>query len=105
RIKTTYAFRSLLDAGARLNFGSDWTVAPINPLLGIYAAATRLTTDDKNPNGWVPQQKISVEEALRAYTVDNAYGAFFEHELGTLERTKKGDLVVLSEDIMKIDPA
>ena len=68
RIKTTYAFRSLLDAGARLAFGSDWTVAPLDPILGIYAAVTRRTLDGKNPNGWVPEQKITVEEALRAYT-------------------------------------
>jgi len=66
RIKTTYAFRSLLDRGAVLAFGSDWTVAPIEPLLGIYAAVTRRTLDGKNPDGWVPQEKISVEEALRA---------------------------------------
>lgn len=104
RIKTTYAFRSLLDAGARLMFGSDWTVAPLDPLLGIYAAATRRTIDDANPNGWIPEQKISVEDALRAYTVNNAYGAFSEHELGTLERTKRGDMVVLANNILKIDP-
>jgi predicted amidohydrolase YtcJ len=104
RIKTTYAFRSLLDAHARLLFGSDWTVAPISPLLGIYAAVTRRTIDDKTPTGWVPKQKISVEEALRAYTWSNAYGAFAESELGTIERGRRGDLVVLSADIMKIDP-
>ncbi|HUP89426.1 MAG TPA: amidohydrolase [Longimicrobiales bacterium] len=104
RIKTTYAFRSLLDAGARLNFGSDWTVAPMSPLLGIYAAVTRRTLDDKNPDGWVPEQRITVEEALRAYTMDNAFSVHFEHELGTLERTKRGDMVVLSENILKIDP-
>lgn len=69
RAKGTYAFRSLLDAGARLAFGSDWTVAPLNPLLGIYAAATRRTLDGRNPRGWVPEQVITVEEAVRAYTV------------------------------------
>ena len=104
RIKTTYAFRSLLDANATLLFGSDWTVAPIDPLLGIYAAVTRATIDGKNPGGWMPQQKITVEEALRAYTASNAFGAFEERDLGTLVRTKRGDMVVLSEDILKIDP-
>ena len=104
RIKTTYAFRSLIDAGARLNFGSDWTVAPIDPLLGIYAAVTRQTIDGMTPGGWIPRQKISVEEALRAYTANNAFGAFAEHEVGTLERTKRGDMVVLSDNILTIDP-
>ncbi|MFO7260794.1 MAG: amidohydrolase [bacterium] len=105
RIRTTYAFRSLLDAGARLMFGSDWTVAPIDPLLGIHAAVTRQTIDGANPDGWVPEQKITVEEALRAYTIANAYGAFMEDELGTLEPGKRGDLVVLSENILEIEPA
>src|SRR2546430_9401189 len=68
RIKTTYAFRTLLDTGAKLAFGSDWTVAPLDPLAGVYAAVTRRTLDGKNPNGWVPEQKITVGEALRAYT-------------------------------------
>ncbi|MGQ0814787.1 MAG: amidohydrolase [Gemmatimonadota bacterium] len=104
RIKTTYAFRSLLDANARPMFGSDWTVAPLDPLLGIYAAVTRRTLDAKNPNGWVPQEKISVTEALRAYTASNAYGSFTEVDLGSIERGKRGDVVVLSEDILKIDP-
>ncbi|HEX6559336.1 MAG TPA: amidohydrolase [Longimicrobiales bacterium] len=105
RIQTTYAFRSLLDAHARLLFGSDWTVAPIDPLLGIYAATTRRTIDDRNPQGWVPEQKITVEEALRAYTVNNAYGAFMEQDIGTLERTKRGDMTILSENILGIDAA
>jgi predicted amidohydrolase YtcJ len=104
RIKTTYAFRSLIDADARLAFGSDWTVAPIDPLLGIYGAVTRRTIDDANPDGWVPEQKISVEEALRAYTSASAYAAFADRELGTIQRGKFGDFVVLSENIMKIDP-
>lgn len=104
RIKTTYAFRSLLDAGANLMFGSDWTVAPIDPLLGIYAAATRRTIDGANPNGWVPEQKISVEQALHAYTVANAYGALREDDLGTLEPGKLGDLVVLSDNILEMVP-
>jgi len=104
RIKRTYAFRSLIDAHARLLFGSDWTVAPMDPLLGIYAAVTRRTLDDKNPGGWIPEQKITVEEALRAYTVNNAYGAFMENDIGTLERGKRGDMTILSDNILKIDP-
>jgi hypothetical protein len=104
RIQTTYAFRSLLDAEARLIFGSDWAVAPLDPLLGIYAAVTRRTLDGRNPGGWVPEEKIPVEDALRAYTSGSAYGAFMEGELGTMTRGKRGDLVVLSENILEIDP-
>ena len=103
RIKTTYAFRDLLDAGARLAFGSDWTVAPIDPLLGIYAAVTRRTIDGATPGGWVPEQKITAEEALTAYTANSAYANFLDDVLGTLEPGKYADLVVLSEDILTID--
>lgn len=104
RIQTTYAFRSLLDANAHLTFGSDWTVAPMNPLLGIYAAVTRRTIDDANPEGWVPEQKITVEEALHAYTSSNAYASFMEAELGTLERGRRADLVILSGNLLGMDP-
>jgi len=105
RIKTTYAFRSLLDSGATLAFGSDWFVAPATPLEGIYAAVTRRTLDGKNPNGWVPEQKITVEEALKAYTVNGAYASFEENIKGTLEPGKLADFVVLDRDITAIDPA
>ncbi|UCF19069.1 MAG: amidohydrolase [Gemmatimonadota bacterium] len=104
RIKTTYPFRSLLDAGAHLSFGSDWTVAPIAPLLGIYAAVTRRTIDGANLGGWVPEEKIGVVEALTAYTAGNAYASFLENELGRLQVGKYADLVVLSADILAIDP-
>jgi len=104
RIKTTYAFRSLLDEGARLTFGSDWTVAPINPLLGVYAAVTRRTLDDRNPLGWVPEEKITVEEAMKSYTIDNAYASFDESSKGSLETGKLADLVVLDRDIFTIPP-
>jgi predicted amidohydrolase YtcJ len=98
RSETTYAFRSLLDNGARLAFGSDWFVAPPTPIEGIYAAVTRRTIDGKNPDGWVPRQKITVEEALRAYTIDAAYAAFSESSLGSLEPGKLADLVVLERN-------
>jgi predicted amidohydrolase YtcJ len=104
RIKTTYAFRSLLDAGANLTFGSDWFVAPLSPILGIHAAVTRQTIDGKNPQGWVPEQKISVEEAIRAYTSACAYAEFAEREKGALEVGKLADIVVLSQDLFKINP-
>ena len=104
RIKTTYAFRSLLDSGATLAFGTDWTVAPLNPLLSIYAAVTRRTLDGKNPNGWVPEQKITVQETVRAYTLGSAYAEFQENVKGSITAGKLADIVLLSRDIFKIDP-
>lgn len=105
RAKGTYAFRSLLDSGAVLAFGSDWTVAPLNPLAGIKAAVTRQTLDGKHPNGWVPEQRISVDEAVRAYTVGSAYAEFTDLVKGTLTPGKLADLVMLDQDIYRIDPA
>ncbi|HTK80772.1 MAG TPA: amidohydrolase [Bacteroidota bacterium] len=104
RCKTTYAFRTFLDNGVKLCFGSDWTVAPLNPLLGIYAAVTRRTIDGANPGGWFPEQKITVQEAVEAYTINNAYAAFGEHEQGSIVPGKFADFVVLGEDIFSIDP-
>jgi hypothetical protein len=104
RCQTTYAFRSLLDAGAILTFGSDWTVAPLDPLLGISAAVTRKTIDGKNPGGWYPEQRITVEEAVRAYTVSSAYAEFAEKLKGSIEVGKLADLVVLSQDIFSVNP-
>jgi predicted amidohydrolase YtcJ len=102
RSRTTYAFRSLLDAGARLAFGSDWFVAPPTPLEGIYAAVTRRTLDDKHPDGWVPEQKIAVEEALRAYTAAGAYASFEEKEKGTIAPGMLADLTVIDRDLRTI---
>ena len=104
RAKTTYAFRTLLDTGATLAFGSDWDVAPMSPLMGIYAAVTRRTLDGKHPDGWTPAQKITVAEAVRAYTVGSAYASFDEKLKGTIEPGKLADFVVLSDDIFAIDP-
>ena len=104
RAKTTYAFRSLLDAGATLAFGTDWTVAPLDPMLTIYAAVTRRTLDGRNSKGWVPEQKISVEETVSAYTMGSAYAEFQENVKGSITPGKLADLVILSRDIFKIDP-
>ncbi|HLL72852.1 MAG TPA: amidohydrolase [Pyrinomonadaceae bacterium] len=104
RARTTYAFRSLLDSGATLAFGTDWYVAPLNPMFGIYAAVTRRTLDGKNLQGWIPEQKITVEEAVRAYTVGSAYAEFAEHTKGTLAVGKLADIVILSQDIFRINP-
>jgi predicted amidohydrolase YtcJ len=103
RCASSYALRSLLDAGAKVAFGSDWAVAPLNPLLGIDAAVNRRTLDGKHPDGWFPEQKIRVEEAVEAYTLTSAYAAFQEKDRGSLEPGKLADLVVLSRDIL--DPA
>ncbi|MCC6826078.1 MAG: amidohydrolase [Acidobacteria bacterium] len=105
RLKGAYAFRSLLDSGAHLAFGTDWSVAPLNPLFGIQAAVTRRTTDGKNPNGWFPEQKITVDEAVRCYTLGSAYAEFQEDVKGTLSEGKLADLIVLSDDIFTINPA
>lgn len=105
RCKTTYPFRTFLDNGVRLSFGSDWTVAPLNPLLGIYAAVTRRTLDGANPGGWFPEQKISVREAVEAYTINNAFAAFEEAEKGSIKVGKLADLVILAKDIFTVDPA
>jgi predicted amidohydrolase YtcJ len=104
RIKRMYVFRSLLDRHARLAFGSDWTVAPLDPLLGIYAAVTRRTLDGRNPRGWIPEQRITVEEALRAYTSGNAYGVFAERSRGKLAPGYVADIVLLDKDLTRTPP-
>jgi predicted amidohydrolase YtcJ len=105
RAKGAYAFRSLLDSGAVLAFGSDWQVAPMQPLMGIYAAATRATLDDLRPGGWIPEQKIGVAEAIRAFTMGGAYASFDEKVKGSIEPGKLADMAVLSRDILGINPA
>jgi predicted amidohydrolase YtcJ len=102
RCRTTYAFRSLLKSGATLVFGSDWDVAPLSPLAGIDAAVNRRTLDGKNPEGWIPEQKIAVADALRAYTSSAAWAAFEETDKGTLTEGKLADFVVLSRDPLSI---
>ena len=104
RAKTTYAFRSLEETHARLAFGSDWPVAPATPLEGIYAAVTRRTLDDRHPNGWIPEQKIPVGDALRAYTTGSAYATFEEKEKGSLAPGKLADVVIVDRDLTKIPP-
>lgn len=104
RVVNSYVFKSILEKGGHLAFGSDWTVAPIDPILGIYAAVTRRTLDGKNPGGWIPEQKISVDQALRAYTVGNAYGVFAESTRGVLRRGYRADLVLLDQDLFTIPP-
>src|ERR1041385_503201 len=100
RCASSYAFRSLQDAGAVLAFGSDWSVAPLSPLLGIDAAVNRRTLDGKDPNGWFPEQRIGVAASIEAYTLNSAYAAFEENDRGSLEVGKLADFVILSRDIL-----
>ena len=104
RASRTYAFRTFLDHGVRLAFGTDWEVAPLDPLLTVYAAVTRATLDGKNPNGWFPEQNLSVAEAIEAYTMGSAYAEFQEKEKGSITTGKLADMVLLSDDIFAIAP-
>ncbi len=104
RIEEAFPCKRLLDAGAILVFGSDWFVAPPTPLEGIYAAFTRRTLDDKNPGGWVPEQKISIEDALKAYTINAAYASFDENIKGSLVSGKLADLVILDKNLFEVAP-
>lgn len=104
RAESAFAFRRFLDEQVVLAFGTDWPVAPLNPLEGICAAVTRATTDGKHPGGWIPGQKITLEEALRAYTFGSAFASFSEHEKGTLEPGKLADVVVLSKNPFEVPP-
>ncbi|MGD0506244.1 MAG: amidohydrolase [Terriglobales bacterium] len=104
RASRTYAFRTFLDHGVRLALGTDWDVAPLNPMLTLYAATTRATLDGKNPNGWFPEQKLTIKEALEAYTMGSAYAEFQENEKGSITAGKLADMVLLSDDVLSIDP-
>ena len=104
RASRTYAFRTFLQHGVRLAFGTDWNVAPLNPMQTIYAAVTRATLDDKHPEGWFPEQKLTVAEAIEAYTMGSAYAEFQEKNKGSITAGKLADMVLLSEDTTFIDP-
>jgi predicted amidohydrolase YtcJ len=104
RASRTYAFRTFLNHGVHLAFGTDWPYAPLDPVLTIYAAVTRATLDGKNPNGWFPEQKLTVAEAVEAYTTGSAYAEFQEKEKGSITPGKLADMVLLSDDIFTIDP-
>ena len=105
QLRGTYAFRSILDAGGTLVFGSDAPVAPIDPLLGIWAAVARQTIDGANPDGWYPEQRVTLEEALRAYTAANAFATFGEARRGVLRAGMLADVVVLDRDLRTVPPA
>ncbi len=104
RLAGTYAMHALLETGAHLAFGSDWTVAPLDPIKGLYAAVTRRTLDDRNPNGWIPEQKIALDEALRAYTVGVARAGFQDDRVGALRPGMLADLALLDRDLFRVAP-
>ena len=104
RSQTTYAFRSFLENGVRLALGTDWTVAPLNPMATLYAAVTRATLDGKHPDGWVPEQKITLAEAIEAYTMGSAYAEFQDNQKGSLTPGKLADIVILSDDLFAMNP-
>jgi hypothetical protein len=102
RATRTYAFRTLLNNHVRLAFGTDWFVAPLNPMETIYAAVTRATLDGKHPEGWQPQEKLTVAEAVEAYTMGSAYAEFQDNVKGSITPGKLADFVILSDDIFTI---
>jgi len=104
RSSRTYAFRSFLDHGVRLALGTDWEVAPLDPLQTVYAAVTRATLDGKNPGGWFPEQKLTLPETIEAYTMGSAYAEFQEDVKGSITPGKLADLVLLSDDLFSIAP-
>lgn len=104
RLKGTYAFRSLMASGARVSFGSDWPVAPVDPLTGMQAAVLRQTIDGANPDGWLPDQKVTAEQSLNAYTASNAYAGFQDDRLGRIMPGMIADLAVFDTDLINADP-
>ncbi len=109
RSKGAYAFKSIQASGAVLSFGTDWpgtsaSEYPINPMLGLYAAVTRKTISGKPEAGWFPDERISVEEAIRAYTYNTAYANFEEKIKGSIEVGKLADVTVLSKNLLKVAP-
>lgn len=105
RLKGTYAFRSLIDSGASVAFGSDWPVAPLDPLTGVQAAITRQTIDGRNPHGWLPDQKLTAAQTLTAYTRGNAYAGFMEDRTGRLAPGYYADIAVFDSDLLQMDPS
>ena len=104
RARYSYAWRSFLDHGVTLAFGTDWPVAPLDPMLGVYAAVTRATLDGKNPGGWIPEEKITLPEAIEAYTMGAAFAEFQENEKGSISPGKLADMVIVSDNIIGLKP-
>lgn len=105
RIHGAYAWKSLIDAGAPLAFGTDWPVESMNPMFGLYAAITRRDFNGEPEGGWIPEEKLTIEEAIKCYTKWPAYAEFQEDRKGTLEKGKYADIAVLSKNLLEIDPS
>ncbi len=104
RIKFTHPYKSFLENNVMVCFGTDWPVVTIDPFLTLYAAVTRRTVDGKNPDGWIPEQKIGIREAIKCYTLNSAYAEFTEKDKGSIEPGKYADFAVLSDNLLTIDP-
>jgi hypothetical protein len=104
RARHSYAWRTFLDHGVTVAFGTDWPVAPLDPLQGLYAAVTRATLDGKNPGGWIPEEKITLPEAVEAYTMGAAFSEFQEREKGSITPGKLADMVIMSDNIFDLKP-
>lgn len=104
RVKGAYAWRSLLKTGAHLPISSDFPGETLNPFYGLYAAVTRQDPDGKPEGGWYPDQRMTLQEALRGYTIEAAYAEFEEKEKGSIEIGKLADLIVISKDITSVVP-
>jgi predicted amidohydrolase YtcJ len=104
RTRYSYAWRSFLDHGVALAFGTDWPVAPLDPILGLYAAVTRATLDGKNSDGWFPEEKITLPEAIEAYTMGSAFAEFQESEKGSITAGKLADMVIISDNLFELKP-
>jgi predicted amidohydrolase YtcJ len=104
RARYSYAWRSFLDHGVTLAFGTDWPVAPLDPIQGLYAAVTRATLDGKNPGGWIPEEKITLPEAIEAYTMGSAFAEFQERDKGSVTPGKLADMVIMSDNIFDVKP-
>ena len=104
RARYSYAWRSFLDHGITLAFGTDWPVAPLDPMVGLYAAVTRATLDGKNPGGWIPEEKVTLPEAIEAYTMGAAFAEFQDSEKGSITPGKFADMVIVSDNIFDLKP-
>ena len=102
RSKGAYAWKSLQDAGAKLAFGTDYDVEPINPFRGLYACVTREAIDGGPPGGWIPQEKLPLDDCIRAYTSGSAYTEFMDGKKGELKVGEFADFLILSQDLTKI---
>ena len=104
RAKGAYAWATMQKFGVRLAFGTDYDVEPISPFRGLYACATRELPDGGPPGGWEPQEKISLQDCISAYTAGSAYGEFMEGKKGELKAGQFADFIVLSNDLTKVEP-